>query len=244
MVELRGDVPRQFQMLLLVLPHRHMGGAVEQDVGGHQRWIGKEPDGRGFLVLPGLLLELRHPRHPPHAGDAVEHPRQLGMFGHLALVEDDMFLRIDTGGEKRGGHLADVARQFQRVLGYGDGVQVDHAIDALHLVLQGDEAFDGTEIVAQMQIAGRLDSGKNSLVHNRQSPGVRFEAFYDVSRLAPQHFEDSPVDPAGQDGSDGIDRQTGTNDGARIRQLIGKTTVGIVKPAIEPPHHDAHQNTG
>ena len=83
------------------------------------------------------------------------------MFRDLALVEDDMFCRVDTGGEKGGGHFADIARQFQRVLRHGDRVQIDNAIDAFHLVLQRDEAFDGTEIIAQMQIAGGLDAGKH-----------------------------------------------------------------------------------
>ena len=40
-------------------------------------------------------------------------------------------------------------------------MHVDHAIDAVMAFLQGNEFADGAEIVAEMQIAGRLDAGKD-----------------------------------------------------------------------------------
>ena len=43
----------------------------------------------------------------------------------------------------------------------GQRMQVDDAIDAVGSVLQGDEFLDGAEIVAEMQIAGRLYAGKD-----------------------------------------------------------------------------------
>src|SRR5262249_12041487 len=46
----------------------------------------------------------------------------------------------------------------------GDGVQVDHAIDAVVLVLQRDELRDGAEIIAEVQVAGRLHAGKHPLL--------------------------------------------------------------------------------
>ena len=30
-------------MLLLVLPHGHPIGIIQQDIGRHQNWVGKEP---------------------------------------------------------------------------------------------------------------------------------------------------------------------------------------------------------
>ena len=42
----------------------------------------------------------------------------------------------------------------------GDGVQIDDAIDAVVAILQLDEAFDGAEIIAEVQVAGRLHAGK------------------------------------------------------------------------------------
>ena len=103
-------------MLLLVLADRHMGRAIDQDVGGHQRRIGEQADRDVLAILAGLFLELRHAVEPAHAGDAIEHPGELGVLGDLALVEDDVLLRIDAAGDEGRGHLADRARQFVRIL--------------------------------------------------------------------------------------------------------------------------------
>jgi hypothetical protein len=37
-------------------------------------------------------------------------------------------------------------------------VQIDDAVDAVEALLQRDELHDGAEIVAEMQVAGRLDA--------------------------------------------------------------------------------------
>src|SRR5690606_14681406 len=65
---------------------------------------------------------------------------------------------------------------------------VDDAIDAVGAVLQGDEFADGAEIVAEMQVPGRLDAGKDELPegghdvslacggpfgHDPEAPGLR-----------------------------------------------------------------------
>ena len=118
-------------MLLLVLADRHVGRAIDQNVGGHQARIGVKADRCVLAVLAGLLLELRHAVEPAHAGDAIEHPGELGVLGDLALVEDDVLLRIDAAGDESRGHLARRARQFGRVLPHRDRVQIDDAIDAV-----------------------------------------------------------------------------------------------------------------
>ena len=96
-VEFLRDVARQFEVLLLVLADRHMGGAIHQNVGRHQHRIVVEPDGRVLAVLAGLFLELGHAVEPADPRHAIEDPRQFRMPGHLALVEHDMLLRIDAG---------------------------------------------------------------------------------------------------------------------------------------------------
>ena len=55
-VELRGDVAGQLEMLLLVLAHRHVGRLVEQDVGGLQRRVGERPSEEFSAFLPALSL--------------------------------------------------------------------------------------------------------------------------------------------------------------------------------------------
>ena len=50
-----------------------------------------------------------------------------------------------------------------------DRVQIDDAIEAVVAVLQLDEALDGAEIIAEMQIAGRLHAGKHPFL-KRHAP--------------------------------------------------------------------------
>ena len=149
-------------MLLLVLADRHMGRVVEQNVGGHQVRIDIEPGRRLLAVLAGLLLELGHAVEPAEARHAIEDPGELGMAGDLALVEDDVLLRIDAGGDEGRRHLAGVLGQLVGVLQHGDGVQIDHAIEALMLGLERHEFGDGAEIIAEMQVAGRLHAREDA----------------------------------------------------------------------------------
>ena len=87
------------------------------------------------------------------------------MAGDLALVEHDVLLRIDAGGDEGRGHLAGVARELGRaapdVHPLRDRVHVDDAIDAVVGLLQLHEVDDRAEVIAEMQIARRLDARKN-----------------------------------------------------------------------------------
>ncbi len=66
------------------------------------------------------------------------------------------------GGDVGGGDLARLAGQLGGVLPRGEGVQVDDAEQALHLVLQGDELHQRAEIVAEVQVAGGLHAGEDA----------------------------------------------------------------------------------
>ena len=60
-----------------------------------------------------------------------------------------------------------------RVLPHRDGVQVDHAIDAVVALLQRHELGDGAEIIAEVQIAGRLHAGKYAFLERHGlTPGI------------------------------------------------------------------------
>ena len=72
------------------------------------------------------------------------------------------FSRVDAGGEEGRGDLARLAREQPGILRLGDGVQVDHAIEALVVVLQAREVADRAEIIAEMEIAGRLHAGQDA----------------------------------------------------------------------------------
>src|SRR5262249_12547440 len=160
-------------MLLLVLAYRHMGRAINQDVGRHQIGIGEETDGCVLTVLAGLVLELRHAAKPTHACDAIEYPGKLRMLVDLALVEDDVSFRINSGGEIGGGHFARVVREPLRTAPnryrLGQRMEIDDAIDAGIPLLQRDELHDRAEIVAEMQITGWLNPGKNQFFERHRA---------------------------------------------------------------------------
>ena len=139
MIEFLGDVARQFQVLLLVVADRHGRRLVKQDVGRHQRGIGIKPERHLLGILApfaaGLVLELGHAAHPAHTRHAIENPAELGVFHHLALVEDDRLSGIETSRDIGGGDFIGPALEVDRVLPDGDGMHVDDTIERLMRVL-------------------------------------------------------------------------------------------------------------
>jgi hypothetical protein len=84
------------------------------------------------------------------------------MLAHRRLREDGGLGRVEAGGQVGGGDLAGLLGQQGRVLPDGDGVQVGHEDEGVHLVLQPGELHQGAQIVAQVQGAGRLDAGEHA----------------------------------------------------------------------------------
>jgi len=100
-----GDVFNQWATLALVLISSIVGALVFGLIAPEQPWLtGAFPGVYGLIggftylmwlklgilrILARLVLELRHPLHPAHPGDAVENPRHLRVLGHLRLVEQD-----------------------------------------------------------------------------------------------------------------------------------------------------------
>ena len=76
----------------------------------------------------------------------------------MALHEQGAALRIQAEGQEGGGHLAGLAPHPVRVVGAGEGVVVDDAVDRLDLVLEPNVIPDGAEVVADVRGAGRLDA--------------------------------------------------------------------------------------
>src|SRR5205085_948543 len=144
---------------------------VEQDVGRHQHRVRIKAQPGVLALLAGLFLELGHPVQPAERGQTAEQPSQLGMGADRALIEDDAALGVDPGGDIGGCDLAGRLAQFVGVLRQGQRVQIDDAEDAFVIVLQRDPVADRAEIVAEMQIAGRLDARKNS-VHGASIGGM------------------------------------------------------------------------
>jgi hypothetical protein len=84
------------------------------------------------------------------------------MGGHVRLDEEGGALDVDAGGEVLRGGAPGAPLQGFRVLGHGDGVQVDHAVDGIVLILEGDPVHERAEVVAEVErVARRLHAGED-----------------------------------------------------------------------------------
>ena len=140
--------------------------AITQDVGGHQHRIGVETDAGALLVLAGFFLELGHAVQPAQPRHAIENPRQLGMFGHLALVEDRRTGGVHAARNISRCHFTRGLREFGGMAIadiLGDGVHIHHAEQARHVVLHAHPILERAQIVAQVQRIRRLHAGKDEL---------------------------------------------------------------------------------
>ena len=138
-VELLRDVARQLEMLLLVVADRHVRGAVDQDVGRHQVRIGEQPDRGVLAVLAGLLLELGHAVEPAQRATQLNTQASSACSATWLWLNTMCFFGSMPEAMKAAVTSRIALRQLGRVLPDGDGVQVDHAIDAVVALLQLDE---------------------------------------------------------------------------------------------------------
>src|SRR5256884_600119 len=88
--------------------------------------------------------------------------RQLGVLGHVRLHEQDRPLRVEPGGEQPDRHVDRALRQGRGVVGLRDGVQVNHAEEAVVLMLQAHPVLHRAQIVADVQLARGLDTGEDA----------------------------------------------------------------------------------
>src|SRR5262249_11571134 len=117
-----------------------------------------------------------------HAGDGREDPSEFGDFRHVRLAVEGRFLWIEAEGQGIDGDIADVFTQdvgrgprlSLRFLGLlhvlahrlpegGQRVVICDEIEALALVLKSNVLLDGPEVVADVQLPGRLNAGQDSL---------------------------------------------------------------------------------
>ena len=163
LVEARGDVPRELDVLLLVGADGHLVCLVEEDVGRHQRRVGQQARADGVRRL-GLGLELGHAVEPAEGAGAGEHPGELGVRGDLGLDEHGGALRVDAAGEVERGDLERLLAQHGGldVLRHGERVEIDDAEEVLVGVLEVLPLEQGAQVVADVQRAAGLDAREHA----------------------------------------------------------------------------------
>ncbi len=122
-------------------------------------------------VLARFRFELRHPVQPADRCEALHDPAGLGMLAHVRLHEKFAVAQIQPGGQVDCRELAGAVMQLFRVDGQGDGVQIDDTEDVVVLRLGLRPVAQRAQVVAQVQVACRLDAGKDPFLHGRVRGG-------------------------------------------------------------------------
>ena len=160
-VETDRKVPRQLQVLALVVSDGHAVGVVDEDVRRHQDRIGHEAGPHGLLPA-ALLLELCHPAKLAHCRRALEQPRELCVLGHVTLDEDRADVRVEPRREQADGRVEGAAAQVVGVVLACEPVEVDDAEETVRLVLVHRPLPQRPEVVADMQVTGGLYAREDS----------------------------------------------------------------------------------
>ena len=75
-----------------------------------------------------------------------------------------MVLRIDADGEIIGHHLKDIAADFLRIAAVvGQSLEIRDEDKLLVVMLELHALAQGTDVVSEVQLAGRTVAGQNSL---------------------------------------------------------------------------------
>ncbi len=163
-IELRRDVARHLEVLLLIASDGDLVRVVDEDVGGHEHrvreeaCIGREP-------FRDLVLVGRRALEEPHRRDGEENPEELGDLGNVGLAKE-RHVRVRWIEAEREVVERDVARQLAELVGVthgGQRVEVrdeDEALVARRLKLE--KLRNRAEVIAEVDLARGLDAGKNT----------------------------------------------------------------------------------
>mmetsp|Transcript_17257 Transcript_17257/g.53057 ORF Transcript_17257/g.53057 Transcript_17257/m.53057 type:complete len:397 (+) Transcript_17257:2011-3201(+) len=146
-VEAPRDVARQLEVLALVLAHGHQARLVQEDVRGHEDRVVEEADSHIFALLRLFLFILDHALEPVERRHAVQEPAELRMRRDVALDEDGALRGVDARRDVERRRVERLLAQLLRVMGRGDGVQVDDAKQAVVVVLELHPLADRAEII-------------------------------------------------------------------------------------------------
>lgn len=170
-VEFPDDLAALLEHRLLVLAHRHGGRPEGRDVRRLADRVAEEAHRDAGLEVPLLDLRLdgRIALDAGHRDEVHVVEGQLGQFRHHGLDEDAGFFRVDADREVVQRDLKDVLPYLLRMLGVvGERLGVrDHDVDLVVLagILKDDPLFQGSDVVAYVQAAGRPVARQDDLSH-------------------------------------------------------------------------------
>ena len=151
-------------MLLLVFTDGNQVSLIQQNVRSHERGVGEQTAVDVFGVLCALVLELGHTGQLAEHGVALQDPAQFAVLRNVALDEQSVLFGVQTAGDVLCQLVQGAAAQGSGILTNGQGVQVSHEVIAVKPVCQLCPVLHCAQIVAQMQVTGRLNAGYHYLL--------------------------------------------------------------------------------
>ncbi len=165
MVKTLGKLPCHFEVLLLIFSNGDKIGFVNDNVGGHQHWIGKQAGIHVVGLHARLVFERGCPLQFSQVGIHIQESVKFRDFGYIALNENSGSLRINTAGQIFGQHMPDTRlKVFGRRMG-SQGMYVSNKKVAVVIILHFHKAPHCTKIVAQVQVTGWPDTAYHSFLH-------------------------------------------------------------------------------
>ena len=160
-VEPLGDITGDLHMLLLVLADRYEIRLIEQDIRGHQDRIGKEARIDIVFMLLRLILELGHTGQFAEHGVAAQNPAQLRVGRNMGLDKQGILFGIQAAGNIGSQLLNGPAAQVSGILTDRDRMLIRHKIITVKIIHPVCPVLDGSQIIAQMQVAAGLYAGQH-----------------------------------------------------------------------------------
>ena len=94
------------------------------------------------------------------------------MLGDVGLAEEDAAIRVEPGGEQDRHRVVHPFAKLGRILGDGERVEVDDAVDRLAAVLPLDVLADRPDVVAEVLAPRGLDAAEDPFLAGHGGRGL------------------------------------------------------------------------
>jgi hypothetical protein len=157
-IEAPDDLPRDLEVVDLVLAHGNLLALHDRDVHGLQDGIAEEAVVGDVALghVPEALLEGRDSLEPAERGDHAEEECHLGDLGHVGLPVEGRARRVDPRREEVEDEGPDVAGELiGPVEMRGEHVPVGDEVERFSRLLEPEQVEDVAEPVADVHGTGR-----------------------------------------------------------------------------------------
>ena len=158
-VEALRDVARQFQVLRLIVAHRHDVGLIQQNVGGHQHRDTAAGRRRSVSCACDLALYCVIRSSQPTGVTQVSIQASSACSATDDCTTSEECLGSMPMRQQHPGQLLNLGAQLLGILINRDRMQVDDAVDAIVVILDLDPVLQRPQIISDVRAAGRLNAG-------------------------------------------------------------------------------------